>query len=324
MYSFAYYSDLLRNKIPNCARALGRPTVPFACRFFITKLLTCATWDQYLLLRMYDMNLRRKREYLTGPQQVRLRKRLQGTLSPEAHAAIDDKHLFSLRFQAFLGRDWLYLPDSTEEEIRAFLENHELVFLKPTNQYGGHGIRALHRGEYDPEEILRDYAGRNFLLDEAIHQHPKLSEINPTSVNTVRIVTVRKGDRVLPLGCSLRCGRNGAHVDNVTSGGTCYPVDINTGIITGPGGCCTGPETFLFHPGTKIIMPGFQIPHWDYILQMVCKAALLFPTIAYVGWDVAVTEDGAVLVETNSTPAMDFVQMTGPLYKKLRDFVNKN
>jgi glutathione synthase/RimK-type ligase-like ATP-grasp enzyme len=56
------------------------------------------------------------------------------------------------------------------------------------------------------------------------------------------------------------------------------------------------------HPITGTGIVGFQVPLWDESLRLTQEAAKLVPEVAYVGWDVAVTPDGPVLVEGNEFP----------------------
>jgi hypothetical protein len=54
------------------------------------------------------------------------------------------------------------------------------------------------------------------------------------------------------------------------------------------------------HPDTRVVISGFQLPHWAAACALVRRAALLFRPVRAIGWDVALTEDGPVLVEGNS------------------------
>ena len=156
-----------------------------------------------------------------------------------------------------------------------------------------------------------------------IRQHPAVSEANPDTANTLRVQTARRGDDVLILGSCLRVGGAQAQVDNFHAGGVAYPVDIDTGIISGRGQTLLGDNVHIRHPSTGKIMPGFQIPMWPEICDMIKKAAVTTPHVGYVGWDVAVTPDGPEIVEGNiNYPDPIVVQLDGkPFGKKLRDFV---
>ena len=44
---------------------------------------------------------------------------------------------------------------------------------------------------------------------------------------------------------------------------------------------------------------GFQLPVWTEACQLAREAARLFLPLRFVGWDIALTETGPVLVEAN-------------------------
>jgi hypothetical protein len=54
------------------------------------------------------------------------------------------------------------------------------------------------------------------------------------------------------------------------------------------------------HPGTGEKIAGFHLPHWSGARALVERAALRFTPLRAIGWDVALTQDGPVLVEGNS------------------------
>ena len=61
------------------------------------------------------------------------------------------------------------------------------------------------------------------------------------------------------------------------------------------------------HPVTGFVFEGYQLPYWKEVKELVTNAHLLLPEITTIGWDVAITPDGPVLVEGN-----DNWEITGP------------
>ena len=58
-------------------------------------------------------------------------------------------------------------------------------------------------------------------------------------------------------------------------------------------------------------MIGLQIPHWDKILTTVQEAGKLLPNMRYIGWDIAVTEEGCEIIEANYGQGSNGMQQDG-------------
>ena len=52
-----------------------------------------------------------------------------------------------------------------------------------------------------------------------------------------------------------------------------------------------------------------MIPYWKESLETCLKAAKMVDGLGYVGWDIAVTPNGPVLIEGNHFPGHDILQM---------------
>ena len=63
------------------------------------------------------------------------------------------------------------------------------------------------------------------------------------------------------------------------------------------------------HPDTGTLIEGFQLPHWESAKRLVLRAHEALERIAVVGWDVAILEDGPVIVEGNDSPGASSSQM---------------
>lgn len=315
------YLKTLWKTFPEISRSSGY-SVPFLARTFAVRYLSRHMWlGEFRSLRLYECSGPRFREYLVYKESERISDRLNAGSTKEQTDLFEDKHLFNETFRGDVRRKWLYLPESSAEDIRALLAENEYVFLKACVSSRGNNIERLRCADMDPDALYAGYRDQEYLLEAPIRQHPAMAELNPASVNTVRFIAARHGDRVQPVGAGLRCGGGGQVVDNFHHGGTAYPLDLETGIVTGPGIDLAG-NAVLRHPVTGHIMPGFQVPHWDMVLALIRRAAVTVPHIGYVGWDVAVTEDGPELVEGNiNYPGNTIIQLDGPgARKRLLDF----
>src|SRR5690606_6840431 len=88
------------------------------------------------------------------------------------------------------------------------------------------------------------------------------------------------------------------------------PVDLATGVL----GEMTGdkPEMafdwYADHPITGARVLGRELPHWAEIQRIALAAHDLCPDRLLIGWDIAVTPEGAVMLEGNSYADVDFPQ----------------
>lgn len=287
-------------------------------RLFITQHVQLVDFQG---LYLYKRSRLGTADFWIGRRADRLQKQLNGNSSADEQSVFDLKNRFNSVFCDFVTRDWLYLPDSSKDAFRSFLARNERFLLKPDDGSQGTGIRLFHTAELDTEAFIEEYAARPFLLEAFISQHPAMAALNPSSVNTVRIITIRKDDRVLFAGAGLRCGGVGVHVDNFSHGGIAYPIDLETGIISGPGQSTELDSPIAWNPDRTRFMPGFQLPHWDTLIKAVTRAALIPKHIGFVGWDIAITPDGIEFVEGNIHPGMTVIQLDGiGAAKKIREF----
>ena len=58
-------------------------------------------------------------------------------------------------------------------------------------------------------------------------------------------------------------------------------------------------------------MVGQKLPNWDILLDVVKSAHESIPECRYIGWDVAITENGVVLIEANHDPDYELYESLG-------------
>ena len=236
-----------------------------------------------------------------------------------------NKIRFNERFSAYLNRDWLDLSRATEEEFSDFVRRHGEVMLKATELSCGKGIsRYTYREGDDLSALYR--SSRDMLAEEVIHQHRDIAAFNPDSVNVPRLNTMLDAEgNVHVFSAFFRTGAGTAIVDNMGAGGMAAHIDVDTGIVTTLAIDAKLRE-YLCHPRSGKVFPGFRVPHWEEAVDLVTRAAREVPDMRFIGWDVAVTDDGVCLVEGNDRADMcvrQYVDRRG-WYDFLKQSLKKN
>ncbi len=244
---------------------------------------------------------------------------------------LNEKDRFYQTFSGFIGRKWMrYRPEMTKEEFLQTISDFtaDNVIFKPIVSSGGRGIRKFSLAEgpeaiYDQlqeMEIETDTeAGedespieKDALIEEFLLQHPDMSRLCSESINTIRAVTLYwNGEyHLLYTLCRMGAG-DGTPVDSFTQGGLLISVDKETGRFnTVAVDHWRQPQTR--HPASGTELVGFQVPCWEEILAFLKKAAVFaYETagLGYVGWDVAVTPEGPVMIEGNNWPDCGLIQL---------------
>lgn len=150
----------------------------------------------------------------------------------------------------------------------------------------------------------------DYLIQEAVRQHPSMCRVGPGSVNTVRIITVMERESPKLFSAILRCGTSDSgDVDNTSAGGIAVGVDFRTGKLRGSG--VRKPEwggLVNCHPDTGERFEGFAIPFWEEAVRLALSAQSKIRTCPTVGWDIAIGESGPLLIEGNDNWEIQTVQ----------------
>lgn len=266
-----------------------------------------AGYRDYLLCEFYLLDGPHRRTYVTRGVNNALVKRLNDR---DYYHIFDNKEEFYARFGEFIGREWIYVDDAGPGGFLAFMENRHEIILKPHNASCGEGVEKISKGDFATIGDLYAYASRNRgnIAEEVIPQHGLMNRLNPGCVNTLRIITVLTEGRAHVVCGFVRIGNGERPVDNINAGGMCAPVELSSGVIAHVG-YDKERRVYACHPATGCPIKGYQIPLWGEALELCRKAAEKVPQMGYVGWDVAVTPTGCVLVEGNNLPGHDILQM---------------
>ena len=96
----------------------------------------------------------------------------------------------------------------------------------------------------------------------------------------------------------MKAGRSGSFVDNGGAGGILVGIDNETGVLNTEGYDEFNTK-YEVHPDSKMKLKGFQIPEWDRLKTICTELAQRMPSVKYIGWDMAYSTKGWVLVEGN-------------------------
>ena len=230
--------------------------------------------------------------------------------------------------------DAAYRP-LTSEAAAALCETEGELIVKPSiDSKGGKGIVFIH----DPAEkaaapsVLTVLQGRSgdFVVQRVLRQHPKMAELNPDSINTVRVLTLLWKGKAQVLGALVRIGTKGCRVDNPhTSNGLSCVLDAQGRMIEKAFDRNWRPFTTL---PNGMAVKGFAVPYYDRIVETVLKLHYRVPHFRLIGWDMTISEEGEpIVIEANmDCPEIYFHQVGGgplirdpELFHEIMDFVKE-
>lgn len=202
------------------------------------------------------------------------------------------------------------------------------VIIKPTLSSHGRGVKKLHieNGIVDAKgtklkDLLLDY-GKNFLIQDLVNQHPAMNALNPDSINTMRIVTYRKGMEVYVLYAAIRIGRKGQTIDNESAGGISTKINLDGTLCKYAYGAPGQDKIKVTDSG--VVLEGYKVPSFEKALAMVKEQHLNLPFQDLVGWDICVDADGIpVMLEWNTTPELS-QSAVGPAFGDYTEMVVKD
>ena len=201
----------------------------------------------------------------------------------------------------------------------------EQCVIKDTENSHGEGVMVVKSIEYlDGDCKLSYFNGGSAMLSDVIGRHPLIFEalivqsgqfarFNPSSVNTVRFMTALYPDgEAKIIATFIKIGREGRCVDNAGAGGNVdVCVDVESGEIkyaieyNG----WRKIASIEKHPDSGAQLNGVVIENWEELKAEVIRYQQAMPWCKAAGWDIAVTQEGAVVIEVN-----DFWDRTGQYF----------
>ena len=233
----------------------------------------------------------------------------------ELAKAIDDKCFYDLRLNNDICNipkiyvrnvNGVYLDSKfqlmTRKEAIGKVRDLKEFIIKPSmTGKGGAGVFLVSCEEYSEseiEKIIKEY-DKDFVVQEVVQQSGKLHEMNKSSVNTIRIMSMIHNDEVKILSSMLRVGSAGSKVDNICSGGMFCGITEDG--YTKSIGYSKNFEKYEKHPNGNSFA-NIKVPNWDRVIEIVKEQHGYLAHFKILSWDIEVSENEISIIEFNVTP----------------------
>lgn len=224
----------------------------------------------------------------------------------------------------------LIFSDGLEKGIEGFWDFTGTFIVKNTVLEAGEGvlvcicdnIRINVNGEtLSKEAFQKKLSHYIWIVQQKYTSSEAIRKVNDSALNTTRVVTILKGNKPEYLGGFQAFATGGATTDSWSKGSIYVGIDLEKDCLKADGYCSLdvkGQSIVHKHPDSGIVFHDYPVPGLKDAVELCLKAHNLLYFNYIVGWDVAITDDGPVIVEANEKPGMNVVQcIDGGMRKRL-------
>lgn len=201
------------------------------------------------------------------------------------------------------------------------------LFVKPRYGIKGKNAFKLHIADESLYLNDREISAAEFqcrvqsqcLVQRYINQNAAFSELYPGSLNTLRIVTFRNAIGISAPLVYLRLGANGSTTDNDNGSRVVVNVDLESRTLCSSGYMMNGDDirSTLEHPTSRTRFGGFAVPFLEESIELARAAHAWTPLLTSIGWDIALTADGPLLLEGNDDWGATLAMWINPTFKEI-------
>lgn len=190
------------------------------------------------------------------------------------------------------------------------------IFIKPVDGQGGYGIYIFNKkdgnfysesNEILDKKFIDGILSKDYIIQEALVQSEEISNIYDKSVNTFRIATENLNGNVRVVCATLRMGKDGRQVDNSAQDGLVVGINVYNGEFYSEASTEEGVK-YKKHPDSKFEFKNKKILRWNEIKKFAEDSARKLGQFTYLGWDIALTDEGPVAIEANLGFGIDHYQ----------------
>lgn len=259
--------------------------------------------------------------------------RVNSKLNPAFYRSLlEDKYVFDRIMSSF---------GFPLAEMLATISNHEVFFLKTLRRiplselstyeldaffkmftkWGGSAVHKLTitNGQIeidnqpsDMDKVATITKNSFYVLQQAVYQHRELNRLNETSVNTIRMITTHNGHRAEIHCCFIRMGRKGSLVDNINMGGIGCGIDAEGRLFSQAIDSNNDSLRVDIHPTSGTRFSEIVIPFYADARDLVLKMHESFHCFFSIAWDIAITENGPIVIEGNPQAGLQMEQAIYP------------
>ena len=174
------------------------------------------------------------------------------------------------------------------------------------------------------EEDLKNMISsmENYLMTEYITPYEDMHKIYPTISSSVRIIVINDEEGFRITGSYISFGINkSGFVDDVETNGIVCGVNIKDGTLIDPIRYDENWDVtpILVHPDTGEEIKG-RVKNWSSIVDLLIKIGEYLPQLCYLGYDIIVSKDSFKIIEINSLPDVNHMQI---YYPGMKDDLNR-
>jgi hypothetical protein len=246
---------------------------------------------------------------------------LRVIVSPST-ASLDGDRSSTRRLVAPSVRRWLELMGDRADDL----------FIKPDDgAYGDGAFSASRRGNRwhyqgrtttasDLFYFIRERANEGqmrFIVQSRIQAHHELRGLmSPTAVGCVRIVTYMRDGQAHLFCAEIKLTAGDGDTDNfglAANGNMVSAVDMDSGRLS-VGYASRSPvwpviQPVSEHPDTGRRIEGTRLPLWEEVKSLALQAQRSLPEVKTIGWDIAITPEGPLILEGNTTYGLASLQI---------------
>lgn len=206
------------------------------------------------------------------------------------------------------------------QQLEAVLPNYSSFVIKPSSGSGGNGIAVISEyrngkwislggREYGFDDIKKHISDIIFgvysfglsdtaIIEERIVQDKDIEKLSPLGLADVRVINYNGVNTRAMLRIATKNSNARA---NLHQGG----IGVSVNIVNGKTVFAQiDKDDITHHPDTGVKLLDVEIPYWSEILKLCEKCASVIP-MEYLGIDVAIGENGPLILEVNARPGLE-------------------